>query len=114
MSLKIGQTLFTGPFALADTVLRANHPRAVYAVLVKEGPGWDPCFRLIEIGVSPPEGVDFPNHPHRPAWDKASDGKAVVYLHSLEDASQDLERIAEDIQRQYGSSGGIVTLSNGV
>lgn len=118
MSLKIGKFLFTGPFAVADCVIRHNHPRAVYAVLVKQGMAWDPQFRLIEIGVSPPQGLDFATDERLPGWQDAAGGLAVVYLHHATDTDDgrphDLDAVAADLLAQFGPSGGIVTLSNGV
>lgn len=118
MSLKIGNHLFTGPFPLAETVIRHNHARAVFAVVVKEGLPWDPVFRLLAIGISPPQGMAFTADPCYPAWVAASQGLAVVYLHTATDTADgqphDLDQVVTELNAQYGPAGGIVTLSNGV
>lgn len=118
MSLKIGKYLFTGPFALSECVIRHNHPRALYAVVVKQGMAWDPQFRLIEIGVSPSQGLDFAADPRLAGWQDAGGGQALVYLHHATDTDDgrphDLHAAEAELLAQFGPSGGIVTLSNGV
>ena len=56
MSLKLADHLFTGPFAIDTTEVRANQPPVVYAIVAKGGPGWAPVFRVVDIGASSDEG----------------------------------------------------------
>src|SRR3984893_4107913 len=80
MSLKLAGLLFTGPFAVETTEVRANQVPGVYAVIAKGGASWAPVFRVVDVGAGPDEGVCFSEHPRRHAW-KAEAGESVgVYL----------------------------------
>ena len=56
MSLKLADHLFTGPFAIDTTEVRANQPPVVYAIVAKGGPAWAPVFRVVDIGASSDDG----------------------------------------------------------
>src|SRR5262249_6948604 len=68
MSLTLAGQLFTGPFPIETTEIRANQAPVVYAVIAKGGPSWAPVFRVVDVGSSPEEGVRFAVHPNRAAW----------------------------------------------
>src|ERR1700730_1703440 len=93
MSLKLAGLLFTGPFAVETTEVRANQVPVVYAVIAKGGSSWAPVFRVVDVGAGPDEGVCFSEHPRRQAW-KAEAGESVgVYL-SIRPARSSPHRIA--------------------
>ncbi|HTV27535.1 MAG TPA: hypothetical protein VMF32_07110 [Xanthobacteraceae bacterium] len=70
MSLTISGVLFTGPFAIAKTVIRRNQDPCVYAVVSKSGQPWDPEYRLIACGDSGDEGHDFSADPRTAGWEQ--------------------------------------------
>lgn len=80
MALKIAGFLFTGPNAIEDCIVRKNHAPAVFAIVAKEDPPWDPRFRLIDIGDTGAEGLVFADHPDREDWVRESLSRATVYL----------------------------------
>jgi hypothetical protein len=84
MSLTIAGRLFTGPFDLDSTVVRANHPPAVFAIVAKLGEPWNPQFVLIDIGETGETGLTFSDHPLRAVWEQAAGANPpAIYLHSL-------------------------------
>jgi hypothetical protein len=86
MALKIAGYLFTGPYDLDKTVVRRNHLPVIYAVLSKEGPPWDPVFRVIEIGTSGEDGIVFAEDARRNGWTSRAQGQLCLYLMQLEGA----------------------------
>src|SRR5438445_142247 len=76
MSLKLAGLLFTGPFGIDGTEVRANQVPVVYAVIAKGGPPWAPAFRVIDVGAGPDQGVRFDNHPRR-------EDDSVVFVSAL-------------------------------
>src|SRR5690242_5309231 len=104
MSVKLAGHLFTGPFSVDATEVRANNVPVVYAIIAKGGQAWAPTFRLVDIGASPDQGIRFADHPQRGAWE-ASPGEAIsVYLMNMprgKHSAEDRERLADEIRRQY-------------
>jgi hypothetical protein len=111
MSLKLAGLLFTGPFAVETTEVRANQVPVVYAVIAKGGSSWAPVFRVVDVGAGPDEGVCFSEHPRRQAW-KAEAGESVgVYLFYAprsEFTASDRGRIAEELRRKYNPPMGFI------
>src|SRR5262249_22939076 len=68
MSLKLAGLLFTGPFEIDTTEVRANQVPVVYAVIAKGGPSWAPVFRVVDVGAGSDQGVRFDIHPCRGDW----------------------------------------------
>jgi hypothetical protein len=90
MSLTIAGLLFTGGFKLEKTVTRANQEPALYAVVAKRGPDWDPQFVLIDVGETGESGMNFASHPSRSRWEAALPGEPpVLYLHVMPRAETD-------------------------
>lgn len=111
MSLKLAEHLFTGPFAIETTEVRANQSPVVYAIVAKGGPAWAPHFRIVDIGASPDEGLRFAEHPRRGEW-TAADGESLgVYLFYAprsKVSAAERERIAADLRTKYDPPRGIV------
>lgn len=103
MALKIAGHLFTGPFPVAETVVRPNHDPAVWAVVAKEGQPWDPAFRLLALGSTGEGGLVFRDHPDAANWESA--GTTVgVYLLSMprkEHSAIDQEGVRRAIEARY-------------
>jgi hypothetical protein len=90
MSLTIAGRLFTGPFTLEKASVRANQDPAVYAVVIKRPPAWDPQFVLTDVGETGEAGVVFGQHPARAQWEAAAAGNPVaIYLHTMPRAEAD-------------------------
>ena len=83
MALKITGFLFTGPIDIEKCNVRKNQTAAVYAIVSKEDPPWDPRFRLIAVGETGANGMIFADHPERAQWARQSGGRAAVYLCSV-------------------------------
>ena len=62
MTLKLSGYLFTGPFPIDKTIIRANQPPVVFIVIAKGGPGWAPTFRVIDVGYTEDTGIVFADH----------------------------------------------------
>ena len=111
MSLKLAGLLFTGPFAVETTEVRANQVPVVYAVIAKGGSSWAPVFRVVDVGAGPDEGVCFSEHPRRQAW-KAEAGESVAvylfYAPRSEFTASDRERIAEELRQKYNPPMGFI------
>jgi hypothetical protein len=105
MSLKLdGGHLFTGPFPIETTAVRANKMPVVYAIIAKGGQSWAPAFRVINIGASPDEGIDLAKHPSRPDWQAAPGevlGVYLLYLPRSEHSQADRERLAQELLALY-------------
>jgi hypothetical protein len=111
MSLKLAGQLFTGPFPIDATIIRANQQPVVFAVIAKGGPGWAPVFRVIDVGYSEDSGLDFSNHAQKQQWIAASDGVPdlyFLYMPKSQYSIADRWRIAEDIRRRYDPPHGLV------
>ncbi len=102
MALKIAGHLFTGPSALATTVVRRNQKLTAYAIVAKVGEAWDPGFQLIAVGKTDETGMIFAEHPQRAAWERVNPG-ASVYLLSADDDTAPGE-VAERIRARYDLS----------
>jgi hypothetical protein len=111
MSLKLSGYLFTGPFPVATTEIRANQVPVVFAIVAKGGQSWAPTFRVIDVGTSPDEGLRFADHHRSKDW-KPQVGETVgVYLFYTARSQHtvaDRERIAEVLRREYNPPGGFV------
>jgi hypothetical protein len=111
MSIKLGGHLFTGPFPVDTTEVRANQVPAVFAVIAKGGQSWAPVLRVVDIGATPDEGVRFSGHPRRAQWQAQAGESIGVYLFYAprsEYATSDRERMAEKLRRQYEPPNGLV------
>jgi hypothetical protein len=112
MSLKLAGLLFTGPFEIDTTEVRANQVPVVYAVIAKGGPSWAPVFRVVDVGAGSGQGVRFDNHPRRRDW-KGQAGESIgVYLFYAprsEFTAEDRERMAEELRRKYDPPRGFVS-----
>ena len=111
MSLKLADYLFTGPFAIDTTEVRANQPPVVYAIVAKGGPAWAPHFRVVDIGASSDQGLRFADHPRRGTWVVAANETIGVYLLNLPRSkftAADRERIATHRRNRYDPPRGTV------
>jgi len=111
MSLKLADYLFTGPFAIDTTEVRANQAPVVYAIIAKGGPAWAPRFRVVDIGASSDHGLRFADHPCRGAWVVEAGETIGVYVLNLPRSkftAADRERIAVQLRNQYDPPRGIV------
>jgi hypothetical protein len=111
MSLKLAGLLFTGPFPIETTEVRANQSPVVYAVVAKKEPSWAPVFRIVDVQAASDQGVRFADHPHRPTW-AAQPGESVgIYLFNAprsQYGSADRERIAEELRKKYDPPNGVL------
>lgn len=104
MALKIAGFLFTGPITIEKCIVRENQLAAVFAVVSKEDPPWDPQFRLIAVGETGSKGMIFAEHPDRERWNRDSGNRATIYLFSVSetDGGATLRRdIVSSILGQY-------------
>ena len=105
MALKIAGHLFTGPYEVEKAVVRKNHQPVVFAVLSKEGPPWDPAFRVIEVGATGEGGAVFADDPRCPEWRTKAEGQLCIYMLPLEGAefrSVDArEKLADEIRTRH-------------
>ena len=104
MGLKLAGHLFTGPFPIETTEVRANQVPVVYAIIAKGGPSWAPVFRVVHIGSSPENGTRFAEHPDRADWLARSGETLSVYLfyaRRSEYSAGDREQFALELQRKY-------------
>lgn len=99
MSLTISGTLFTGPFKLDKTMIRANQHPCVYVVVSKEGSSWDPQFRLIHVGESGDAGIDFSADPRSAEWLRAG-AEISVYLRAVPRADDPSGERRRDLTRK--------------
>jgi len=111
MSLKLADYLFTGPFPIETTEVRANQPPVVYAIIAKGGQAWAPVFRVVDVGASPDEGLRFADHPHRGDW-AAGAGEAVgvyvFYTPRSKLTGADRERMVAELRTLYDPPRGLV------
>jgi hypothetical protein len=111
MSLKLAEYLFTGPFAIETTEVRANQPPVVYAVVAKGGQAWAPVFRIIDVGASPDAGLRFAEHPRRADWAVQANETVGVYLFYAPRSKftgADRERMVEQLRTRYDPPRGVV------
>jgi hypothetical protein len=104
MSLKLAGHLFTGPFPIDTTEVRANQVPVVYAIIAKGGPSWAPVFRVVHIGSSPESGTRLAEHPDRADWSARPGESLAVYLfyaRRSEYSAADREKFARELQRLY-------------
>jgi hypothetical protein len=109
MGIKLAGHLFTGPFSIDETEVRANQPPVVFAIIAKGGQPWSPTFRAIDIGASPDEGIRFADHPRRENWHAApgeSIGIYLFYARRSEFSSADRERMATQLSEHYRARNG--------
>lgn len=109
MSIKLAGHLFTGPFPVDTTEVRANQVPVVYAVIAKEGQSWAPTFRVIDLGASPDEGLRFSDHPQRSAWGEPSISVYLLYLPRTKHTAADREQLATELRRHYDPPNGFVS-----
>jgi hypothetical protein len=114
MALKIDGHLFTGPRDLEGTVVRLNHRPVVFLILSKEGPPWDPVFRLIDVGCSGDEPLVFAKHEKRAEWLRRCAGKPCLYLLEMDDGAgyKDGDRagIAETIRKRHAPPHDVINI----
>jgi hypothetical protein len=111
MSLKLAGYLFTGPFPIPTTEIRANQVPVVFAIVAKGGQSWAPVFRVIDVGASPDEGLRFAEHQGSEDWKPQAGETVGVYLFYAprsEYTAMDRERIAEALRREYDPPRGLV------
>jgi hypothetical protein len=111
MSLKLAEHLFTGPFPIETTEVRANQPPVVWAIVAKGGPAWAPQFRIVDIGASPEEGMRFAEHPRRSEWTSEAGEALGVYLFYAprsKISAAERERVAADLRARYDPPRGTV------
>jgi hypothetical protein len=111
MALKLSGNLFTGPFPIERTEIRANQPPVVYAIIARGGEPWAPTFRVLDIGFSEENGFRFGDAPNRAAWTAEAGAQIGVYLFYAprEEYSRDQRRsLAEELRRKYNPPNGLV------
>lgn len=111
MALKLAGHLFTGPFALDTTEVRANQVPVVYAVIAKGGQSFAPVFRVVDLGASSNDGVRFSDHPRRGDWMAKvgeSLGVYLFYAPRSEFKAEDRMRMAEELRQKYDPPRGLV------
>jgi hypothetical protein len=111
MSLKLAGYLFTGPFPIATTEIRANQVPVVFAIVAKGGRSWAPVFRVVDVGASPDDGVRFARHPRSKDWKPQVGETLGVYLFYAarsQHTPADRERIAEALRQEYDPPRGFV------
>lgn len=117
MSLKIGSHLFTGPFDLKNAVTAPNHHPRVFAIVCRAGAPWNPTFRLIDLGVTPPGGWRPEEDAARQRWELENDGKLGVYFFELDPfLGQDRNtgtRIAAEIRTLYPPPHAMIPIHGG-
>jgi hypothetical protein len=115
MALKISGHLFTGPYDLDKTVVRRNHLPVIYAVLSKEGPPWDPMFRVIDVGASGEEGIAFGLDARRDGWKAGAKGQVCLYMMPLETSEyrtlEEREALADALRAQHAPPNDIIGIS---
>jgi len=112
MSLKLAGHLFTGPFPIDSTELRANQTPVVFAIIAKGGPAWSPVFRVVDVGASPDEGIRFVAHVRRADWTAEPGETLGLYLLELARSAYalaDRERLAAELRGRYDPPNGLVT-----
>jgi len=111
MSIKLAGYLFTGPFPLDTTEVRANQAPVVYAVVAKGGQSWAPIFRVVDLGVSPEQGLRFADHPCRTNWVAEHGESLSIYLFYAPRSAYSLtdrEEMAARLRGQYDPPRGFV------
>jgi len=111
MSLKLGSHLFTGPFGIDATEIRANQAPVVYAIIAKGGRSWAPVFRVVDIGGSPEQGVRFVDHPCRAQWVGVPGESLGLYLFDTrrsEYSAAEREQLVQKLRRLYDPPRGII------
>jgi hypothetical protein len=104
MSLKLGGHLFTGPFPIESTEIRANMVPVIFAIIAKGGKPWAPEFRVIDFGSSPDQGLRLADHPRREHWMAEGGENIAAYLFNTPHSqytTADRERMVEELSRQY-------------
>jgi hypothetical protein len=112
MSLKLAGRLFTGPFPIDTTEVRANQIPVVYAIVAKGGPSWAPVFRVVDVQASADSGVRFAEHSRRQEWTAATSESIGVYFFYAprsEYTSADRERLAADLRQKYDPPRGLLS-----
>lgn len=104
MSLKLAGRLFTGPFPIDTTEVRANQVPVIYAIIAKGGPSWAPVFRIVDIQASADNGLRFCEHPHRKDWiPQAGESLGVYLFYTSRSEYSEIDRlhIAEELRAKY-------------
>ena len=84
VSIKVKGLLFTGPYELEATTVRRNQAAVVYVVVDKIGEAWDPKFKVLHVGDTAGDTVEFKLHPELPTWNAMAKGKLGLYFHRPE------------------------------
>jgi hypothetical protein len=111
MSLKLAGRLFTGPFPLDSTEVRANQSPVIFAVIAKGGKPWAPVFRVVDIDASPDAGVRLADHPRHATWTidaGESIGVYLFYAPRSEFSATERKRIADELRCQYNPPRGLL------
>jgi hypothetical protein len=111
MSLKLAGRLFTGPFPVDTTEVRANQVPVVYAIVAKGGPSWAPVFRVVDIGSSPEQGMSFAVHSSRADWvvrPGETLGIYLFYTRRSQYSAADRERMVYDLRQRYDPPKGFI------
>jgi hypothetical protein len=109
MALKLGGYLFTGPFSVETTEVRANHTPVVYAVIAKGGEPWAPTFRVIDLGFSEDAGTRFADLPDRALWLSEGGPQVGIYLFYAPRSEYSVEQrraMAERLRQTYDPPNG--------
>lgn len=117
MSLKIGAYLFTGPFEFKGATTAPNHRPRVFAIVCRSGAPWNPTFRLIDLGITPPGGWHPEEDAAYPSWERENDGKLGVYFLELDPfLGQDRvegTRITTEIRTLYPPPSAMIPIHGG-
>lgn len=106
MSLKLGGHLFTGPFPLETSEVRANQVPVIFAIVAKGGKPWAPEFRVIDIDASPDSGIKLIEHPRCVRWIASEDETVGVYLFNTprsQYTTVSRQQMARELQIRYQS-----------
>lgn len=104
MSLTLLGRLFTGPFPIESTEIRANQSPVVFAIIAKGGKPWAPVFRVVDIDASPDVGLRLAEHPRRATWmigPSETIGAYLFYAPRSEFNASERQSIADELRRQY-------------
>lgn len=111
MGLKIAGRLFSGPYPMETFRRRANQPQVVYAVVSRSGPGWDPVYRLVDVGTSGDAGLEFARVAAEAAWQPIDGGTLLLFVDFIDDrrtTHQERAQIVQQVREAYEIPGGII------
>ncbi len=96
-----------GPVPLETATIRSNHNPAVWAIIAKEGPSFDPAFRVIALGTAIGKTIRFSEHPDRAAWEAPGNPAAVYFLECPGASLEQIEIIRAEIKAALPTDGRI-------